>query len=480
MFYDVAIIGAGVIGSLTARKLSQYNLKIALLEKCNDVACATSKANSGIVHSGFDARPGTIKAKLNVDGAKMMPEVCKSLHVPYKGIGSLVVAFSEKEMNTLKELYQRGITNGLDADSMEILNKDALLKMEPNISPNAVGALLATTAGIVCPYELTIAAAECAAINGVEFLRNCGVNAIKFENDTFILSTEQGEISAKYIINAAGIHADNIARMIGDDSVNIKVRLGEYALLDKSVGGVVNHVIFQCPTELGKGVLVSPTIDGNIIVGPTTVEIESKDNSAIGQEALKNVFKSASLSVPSIGMRNTITSFGGLRAHDITSDFIIGSSKINNNFINVAGIESPGLASSPAIADYVGEIFESIYNGTLEKKTDYNPSRKEPVKFREMTNEQRRELIAKNSAYGRIICRCETVTEGEIIDAINSPIGARDVDGVKRRTRAGMGRCQSGFCGSKVMEILSRELNVPINEITKFGGKSDILYERTK
>jgi len=480
MFYDIAIIGAGVIGSLTARKLSEYNLKIALLEKCNDVACATSKANSGIVHAGFDARPGTIKAKLNVDGAKMMPEVCETLHVPYKDIGSLVVAFSEEEMKTLEKLYQRGITNGLDADSMEIIDKDALFKMEPNISPNAVGALLAKTAGIVCPYELTIAAAECAATNGVEFLRNCGVTAIKFENDTFILSTEQGEISAKYIINAAGLHADNISRMIGDDSVNIKARLGEYALLDKSVGGVVNHVIFQCPTELGKGVLVSPTVDGNVIVGPTTVEVEDKDSVSIAQEALKNVFKSACLSVPSLSMRNTITSFGGLRAHDVTSDFVIGASKVNGKFINVAGIESPGLASSPAIAEYVAEVFESIYDGTLEKKTNYNPSRKEPVKFREMTDDQRRELIAKNNTYGRIICRCETVTEGEIIDAINSPVGARDVDGVKRRTRAGMGRCQSGFCGSKVMEILSRELNVPINEITKFGGKSDILYERTK
>lgn len=480
MFYDVAIIGAGVIGSLTARNLSQYNLKVALIEKGNDVACATSKANSGIVHAGFDAKPGTLKARLNVDGTKKMADVCKTLFVPFKEIGSLVVAFSDDEVETLKELYQRGITNGLDADSMEILDRQALVKLEPNVSPDAVGALLSKTAGIVCPYELTVAAAECAATNGVEFLRNCGVNSIKFENDMFILSTEQGEISAKYIINAAGVHSDDIAKMIGDNSINITPRLGEYALLDKSVGNVVNHVIFQCPTEMGKGVLIAPTVDGNVIVGPTTVEVDNKDSAAIAQDALSNVFKSANKSVPSISMRNTITSFGGLRAHDVTSDFIIGSSNANKKFINVAGIASPGLASSPAIADYVLEILQSIYDGELEKKSDYNPSRTEPIKFREMSDEQRRELIAKNKAYGRIICRCETVTEGEIIDAINSPVGARDVDGVKRRTRAGMGRCQSGFCGSKVMEILSRELNVPINEITKFGGKSDILYERTK
>ncbi|MEG1820485.1 MAG: NAD(P)/FAD-dependent oxidoreductase [Oscillospiraceae bacterium] len=478
MFYDIAIIGAGVIGSLTARKLSEYNLKIALLEKCNDVACATSKANSGIVHAGFDAKPGSLKATLNVKGAKMMPEICKLLHVPYKNNGSLVVAFSEKETATLRELYNRGIENGVD--SLEILDRDALVKAEPNISTKAVAALLAKTAGIVCPYELTIAAAECAALNGVEFLRNCGVNAIRFENDTFVLSTEQGEISAKYIINAAGVHSDDIARMIGDNSINIQARLGEYALLDKSVGGVVNHVIFQCPTDMGKGVLVSPTVDGNIIVGPTAVDVEDKDSVAIAQQALGNVFKSANISIPSVTMRDTITSFAGLRAHSLSDDFIIGSSKANSKFINVAGIESPGLASSPAIAEYVCEIFESVCDETLEKKKEYNPSRKEPVKFREMTDEQRRELIAKNNAYGRIICRCETVTEGEIVDAINSPVGARDVDGVKRRTRAGMGRCQSGFCGSKVMEILSRELNIPINQITKFGGKSDILYERTK
>lgn len=478
MFYDVAIIGAGVVGSLTARKLSEFDLKIALIEKCNDVACATSKANSGIVHSGFDAKPGSMKATLNVKGAKMMSEVCKDLHVPYKNTGSLVVAFCEKEMQTLNELYERGIKNGVEA--LEIIDRDKLVKLEPNISPDAVGALLAKTAGIVCPYELTIAAADCAVLNGVEFLRNCGVNSIKYENDIFVLSTELGEISAKYIVNAAGVHSDDIARLIGDDSIKIKPRLGEYALLDKSVGKIVSHVIFQCPTEMGKGVLVSQTVDGNIIVGPTAVDVEDKGSVAIAQTALKNVFKSATRSVPCLSMRDTITSFGGLRAHPLSDDFIIGVSKANGKFINIAGIESPGLASSPAIAEYVAEIFESIYYDKLEKKINYNPSREEPVRFREMTDEQRRELIAKNSSYGRIICRCETVTEGEIIDAIKSPVGARDVDGVKRRTRAGMGRCQSGFCGSKVMEILARELNVPINKVTKFGGKSDILYERTK
>lgn len=480
MFYDVAIIGAGVTGSLTARKLSEYNLKIALIEKCNDVACATSKANSGIVHAGYDARVGTLKAELNVKGTKMMPETCKKLNVPYKNIGSLVVAFSEEELKVLDELYERGIKNNLEPNSMEIIDREALVKLEPNISDNAVGALLAKTAGIVCPYELTIAAADCAILNGVDFLRNCGVNAIEYEDDKFVLETQQGKIEARYVINAAGVHADDIARMIGDDSMHITARLGEYALLDKSVGSVVNHVIFQCPSKMGKGILITPTVDGNIICGPTAVDVEDKDSTAIAVDALTNVFKGVNLSIPSVSMRNTITSFGGLRAHDESRDFVIGPSKCNSNFINVGGIESPGLASSPAVAEYVAEIFEGVYEGTLEKKENYNEGRPAPVKFREMSHDEQKALIEKNKAYGRIICRCETVTEGEIIDAIHSPSGARDIDGVKRRTRAGMGRCQSGFCGSKVMEIISRELNVPINEITKFGGKSNILYERTK
>lgn len=480
MFYDVAIIGAGVTGSLTARKLSEYNLKVALIEKCNDVACATSKANSGIVHAGFDARVGTLKADLNVKGAEMMPETCKSLHVPYKQIGSLVVAFSEEELEVLDELYERGIENKIDPDSMEILDRDALVELEPNISDTAVGALLAKTAGIVCPYELTIAAADCAILNGVDFKRNCGVSAINYKDDRFVLTTEQGEIEAKYVINAAGVHADDIARMVGDDSLHIIARLGEYALLDKSVGSIANHVIFQCPSKMGKGILITPTVDGNIICGPTAIDVEDKESVAIAVDALSNVFEGVTRSIPSISMRNTITSFGGLRAHDESRDFVIAPSNTNKKFINVGGIESPGLASSPATAEYVAKVFEDVYEGTLEKKDDYNEGRPAPVKFREMSHDEQKALIEKNKAYGRIICRCETVTEGEIIDAIHSPTGARDMDGVKRRTRAGMGRCQSGFCGSKVMEILSRELNVPINEITKFGGKSDILYERTK
>ncbi|MDR0314808.1 MAG: FAD-dependent oxidoreductase [Oscillospiraceae bacterium] len=478
MLYDIAIIGGGVIGCMTARKLSQYNLSIALLEKNSDIATGASKANSGIVHAGFDAATGSLKAKLNVEGAKLMPNVCKDLFVPYKNNGSLVIAFSQEEMETLQDLYDRGVRNGVPG--MEIIDRQTLLELEPNISPNAMGALHAKTAGIVCPYELTTAAAQCAVGNGVELFLNCGVNSAEFKDNVFVLGTQQGDIHSRYVINAAGTHSDDVSAMIGNKCAEIKPRLGDYALLDKGRGSVVSRVIFQCPTKLGKGVLVSPTVDGNVIVGPTTIEIEEKNNSAISQIALRDVFKSAQKAVPSISMRDTITSFGGVRAHPTSDDFIIEPSKENERFINVAGIESPGLASSPAIALYVDEIFRSVYDGKLETKPDYNPSRREPVKFREMSEQQQIDLIEKDPAYGRIICRCETVTEGEIRDCINVPAGARDLDGVKRRTRAGMGRCQSGFCGSKVMEILSRELGIPINEVTKFGGNSKILYERTK
>lgn len=477
--FDVAIIGAGVVGSLIALTLARHQLTIGLLEKSNDVATGASKANSGIVHAGFDAQPGTLKARLNVRGASLMPQLCATLSVPYRQNGSLVLAFSPTQMATLEDLRQRGHTNGVD--QLTILNHDEALALEPNLSHEVVGALLAKSAGIVCPYELTVAAAELACDNGVQLRRNCAVEAIARENDHFRLTTRRGEITAKYVINCAGVYADQVAAMIGDHSIDIHPRLGEYALLDKGIGATVSHTIFQCPTALGKGVLVSPTVDGNLIVGPTAVETHRRDSTALSQNALTDVFKAARQSVPSLGIRDTITSFGGLRAHDANSgDFVIGPSTCDKHFINVAGIESPGLASSPAIAEYVDDLFTSLYQGKLVDKPDYNPTRAKPARFRSMSPEQRAQLIERDPTYGRVICRCETITQGEITYSVRAPVGARDLDGVKRRTRAGMGRCQSGFCGSKVMEILSHELDMPINQVTKFGPGSTILFERTK
>ncbi len=476
MIYDVAVIGAGVTGSMTARELSRYNIKVALIDRCNDVAMGTTKANSAIVHAGFDAVPGTLKAELNVRGTALMPEVCKTLHVPFKPIGSYVIAFCEEEMKTLEELLERGKKNGVPG--LEIIDAAKLHESEPNVNPDAVGALFAPTAGIVCPYELTIAAAENAVTNGAEFIRNFDVRKIDWDGEIFDISDGETSVKAKYIVNAAGVYCDSVAAMIGDNSLSVIPRKGEYMLCDKSVGKVASHVLFQCPNPMGKGVLVTPTVDGNLLLGPTAIDIEDKENTDTTSEALDDVLARVRKTVPSITTREVITSFAGLRAHLECDDFIIGKSEKNERFINAAGIESPGLSSAPAIALYIAGII--VGDTGAEEKADFNPVREEPVRFRHMSNEERKALIEKNPAYGRIICRCETITEGEILDAIRAPAGARDVDGVKRRTRAGMGRCQGGFCGSKVVELLARELGVEINEITKFGGGSKILYERTK
>lgn len=476
MIYDVAVVGAGVIGSLIARELSRYNLKIALVEKHNDMAMATSKANSAIVHAGFDAKPGSLKAKFNVEGTALMPALCKTLSVPFKPVGSLVVAFSDEELETLGSLLERGIENGVPG--LEIYDKAKLKEVEPFISDEALGALWAPSAGIVCPYELTIAAAENAVVNGAEFIRNFEVKKIDFNGNDFTLSNGKDEIGAKYIINAAGVYCDEIAALIGDNSIHTAPRKGEYMLCDKSVGNLAKHTIFQCPSKMGKGILVTPTVDGNLLLGPSALDIEDKEDVATTAEALADILEIAKKSVPCLTTREVITSFAGLRAHCDRNDFIIEPSEKNEQFINVAGIESPGLSSAPAIALYVKEMI--IGKLGAEEKSDFKAEREEPVRFRHMTNEERKALIEKNPAYGRIVCRCETITEGEILDAIHAPAGARDVDGVKRRTRAGMGRCQGGFCGSKVVELLARELGVEINEITKFGGDSKILYDRTK
>ena len=475
--FDILIAGAGVTGGMIARELTKYGHKVCLLEKENDVSMGATKANSAIVHAGFDAVPGTLKAKLNVRGVELMKKVCKELNVPLKNNGALVVAFSEEEIPHLNELLERGVANGVP--ELRVVGREELVEIEPNIGDSAVGALVAPTSSIVCPYELTIAGVENAVTNGAEFIRNCEVQNIEYKNDEFVLSTNQGEITAKYVVNAAGVHSGKIASLIGDDSIEIVVRHGDYYLLDKSQGNLVSRTIFQCPTKMGKGVLVSPTVDGNLIVGPSAEDIDNGDDVATTNVGLDKIYVNAIKSVPAVSLRNAITSFSGNRAHPTSDDFIIGSSEVNKNFINAAGIESPGLSSAPAIAEMVEGIVLEL-EGNLEKKADYNPIRPEPVRFRHMSTEDRAKLIEKNKAYGRIVCRCETITEGEILDAIHAPAGARDVDGVKRRTRAGMGRCQGGFCGSKVVEILARELGVEMNEITKFGGESKIMYHKTK
>ncbi|WP_238883429.1 NAD(P)/FAD-dependent oxidoreductase [Clostridium sp. YIM B02551] len=474
--FDVIIVGAGVVGSSIARELSKYDLKTCVLEKSSDVATGTSKANSGIVHAGFDAKPNTIKGKLNAKGNAMFDKLSKELDFPFKRNGSLVLCFDENEIHKLEELKEQGENNGVP--NLQVLRKERLLELEPNLKEDVVAALYAPTGGIVCPYEMTIAYAENAYTNGVEFKFNTKVENIKKVEDKFLLETNEGNIEGRVVINAAGLFSDDINNMISSNKIDIIARKGEYCLFDKEAGSMATRTLFQLPTKMGKGVLVTPTVDGNLLIGPNAVDLNDKTNMDTTQEGLDDILERAKITFKEIPMRQVITSFSGLRSHSAADDFIIGEAKDVENFINVAGVESPGLSSTPAIAEMVEKI---VVNKLLPARNDkFNPIRHGVPKFREMNNKERNELIAKDSTYGRIVCRCETVTEGEILNAIRRPLGARDLDSVKRRTRAGMGRCQAGFCSTKIVRILATELNVPEYEITKFGGKSKLLIGENK
>jgi len=474
--FDVIVIGAGVIGCGVARELSKYNLNICVLEKGSDVAVGTTKANSAIVHAGHDAKPGSLKSVLNKKGNAMFDRLSKELDFPFKRNGSLVVCFNKEDLGKLQELKERGEQNGISG--LKILDKNELMAMEPNLNSNIVAALYAPTGGIVCPYEMTIALAENAFTNGVDFKFNCEVLDVVKEKDSFIVKTNLEDIEGRLIINAAGVNADSINNMVSENKINIIARKGEYCLFDKTAGKTVEKTIFQLPTKMGKGVLVTPTVDGNLLIGPNAIDIEDKGDLNTTGEGLGEILEKAKLTLKNIPMRSIITSFAGLRAHSTEDDFIIGESEDVDNFINAAGIESPGLSSAPAIAEMIENIVINKLNP--DKNHKFNPIRKGIPKFREMSNEERKEIIKINPLYGNIICRCELVTEGEIVDAIRRPMGARDLDGVKRRTRAGMGRCQSGFCSTKVVDILARELNMSKMHVTKFGGKSNILLNENK
>lgn len=475
--YDIAVIGAGVIGTFIARELSRYKLNIVLIEKDNDVSNGTTKANSGIIHAGYDAIPGTMKAKLNALGNPMFDKICEELDVPLKRIGSLVIASSKEEMKTIRELYQRGLANGIP--DIEIIDKNKVKELEPNINDNVVGALHSKTCKIVGPFELAIALAENAVENGTELLLNSMVTTIEKIDEGYRIHINDKSLDTKYIINCAGVYADEINNMVASQSFKIIPRRGQYFILDKSAGKLINSVIFQCPTKFGKGVLVTQTVHGNLLVGPDAEDIDDKeDNQTTAQrlELLKNESRKTSEMIP---FNKVITSFSGLRASGNTGDFIIEESKEAKNFINVAAIESPGLSASPAIAEYVIQIIKKL-SGGLEKKEDFNPRRRKVIRFMELSDNEKVQLIKKDSRYGRIVCRCENITEGEIIDAIHRKCGAFTVDGVKRRCRPGMGRCQGGFCGPRVVEILARELKKKPEDIVKESKKSYILTEKTK
>ncbi len=472
---DICIIGAGVTGAAVARELSRYEGRILVLEKGDDVCSGTSKANSAIVHAGYDCTPGSMMARMNIRGNEMMTELSRDLDIPFRRIGSMVVCTHEEEKEGIEKLYIQGVKNGVPG--LSILTPEDARKLEPNLSDDVVSVLYAPSAGIICPFELNLGLAESASINGVEFRFDTEVKTLqRTERGTWCIRTSGGEIEAGAVVNAAGVYADVFHNMVSGQKITIIPRKGEYCLLDKNVSGFVRHVIFPQPTRFGKGVLVAPTVHGNTIVGPTARDIEDKEGNNTTAEGLGEVIEKAEQTMKHIPMREVITSFAGLRAHEVHHEFILRESA--EHFFDCAGIESPGLTSSPAIGEYMAAVISE--RERLTKKAVWEPCRKAVRKVSELPPEERNALIRENPAYGQIVCRCESVSEGEILEAIHRPLGARSLDGVKRRTRAGMGRCQAGFCSPRVMDILQREWHVPMEEIKKNGGKSCIVVGRTK
>ncbi len=474
--YDVVIIGAGVSGAATARELSRYRLKICVLEKEEDVCCGTSKANSAIVHAGYDTPEGSLMAKLNVEGSRMMPQLAKDLDFPYFRNGSFVVCTDEAKRPQLEELYERGKRNGVKG--LRIVEREELVSMEPNISDKAVAALYAPSAGIVCPFGLNIALAENACTNGAEFQFDTEVTGISQIEGGYRIETNQGCFEAKCVVNAAGVYADTIHNMVSENKIKIVPRRGDYFLLDKSAGKHVSRTIFALPGKYGKGVLIAPTVHGNLIVGPTANDTEDKEGTNTTRRELDEVTVKSAETVKNVPLRQVITSFAGLRAHSPADDFLIHELEEAPGFVDCAGIESPGLSSSPAIGVMVAGIVRDILHP--EENPDFVGTRKGIPNLDALSIEERNEWIKKQPAYGNIICRCEMVTEGEILDAIHRPLGAKSLDGVKRRTRAGMGRCQAGFCSPRVMEILARELGTKQTDLTKSGGVSKLTVGHAK
>lgn len=472
--FDVAVIGCGVIGASAAYELSKYRLTIAILEKENDIACGTTKANSAIVHAGYDPRPGTKMARLNVEGSNMMEPLCRRLGVDYKRIGSLVLAFDENDLAMVQILYDRGVKNGVE--QLSVLSREQTLALEPNLSPEVRGALYAPTAAVVNPWGLAIAMAETAVKNGAELFRSAEVKKITDMGGFYRAETTAGTVDARYIINAAGTHSAEVNDMAAKPFFQIVPVKGEYYLLDKNQGGIVNHVIFQPPTKDGKGVLISPTVHGNLIVGPTAEPANSDDDTAVTAHGLEKIVSAAMRSSTKVNYRESIRNFSGVRATSEQDDFILGAAA--PRFINAAAIKSPGLSAAPAMGPELRRILER--EGLVCTPKEQFDDTREHLLFRDMTEEEKEQAIARDPHYGRVICRCETITEGDILAAMHSPIPPVSLDGVKRRCNAGMGRCQGGFCGPRVHEIISRETGIPMLEICQDKAGSRLLVGETK
>ncbi len=474
--FDCCVIGAGVIGSAIARQLAKYQITTVVVEKAADVCSGTSKANSGIIHAGYAAKPGTLKAKFNALGNPLFDQVCQELKVPFERNGTFVVAVADDDTSLLEKLYQQGKKN--EIPNVEIItDKNRIKKMEPSLSDEVTEVLFAPTGGIVSPYDLTIGLAENAYTNNVQFVFNSEVLAIDIKKNYKSIQTPSGEIKANIIINATGVYADSVSRMVGLDYFNITPRKGEYILLDKKCIEL-NRVLFPVPTPISKGIVVSPTYEKHIFLGPNAQNIEDKDEKSTTTEGFLEIIEGGRKLIPELPINQAIVTYAGLRAVSSTNDFIIEPTKVDG-FVNVAGIQSPGLSASLAIAERVIEILKEI-GMELLPNPDFNPIREIPPRFATSSNETRHQLIIQNPEYGNIICRCEHVSEAEVKAAIHRPLGARTLDGVKFRTRLGMGRCHGGFCTNRVLKILSEELELPIENISKKGPSSELVIGKTK
>lgn len=473
---DVVVIGGGIVGTAVLRELSKYDLKCILVEKEPDLAMGTTKANSAILHAGFDAPTGSLKAITNVRGNQLYHELEQELDLDIKWTGSLVAATTDEEMETLQELLERGKANGVEG--LKILSREEVLQKEKNLT-SVKGALWAPSAGVCWPFGAALAFARCAVQNGAEVMRDCRVLGFIKEDGRIIgVETSKGVIKTKYVVNAAGVYADEIAKLAGDESFTITPRKGEYILFDKTAcSSLVFGVVFPTPTKKSKGILVCTTTHGNTFIGPNAQDMEDKDDHAVTAEGMNEIIASARKLIPNLPMGAAITEFSGLRAVSDTGDFIIGASSVAGLY-NAAGMQSPGLTAAPAVAEMLAEAI--VKNSGAQAKADFKAELPKKHIFNRLNWDKQAELIKENSLYGRVICRCETITEAEIVEAIHESCGARTVDGVKRRTRAGMGRCQGGFCGPRVTQILARELNIPVPEVLKERADSHMFYEKNQ
>ncbi len=469
--FDVAIIGGGVVGCSIARELSRFHLRVVLLELHEEVGFGTSKTNSGIIHAGHHDSPATLKGQLVVRGNALFDELAHDLQFGFRRSGELLVAKDESEIPILKQLEEQGKAKGVPG--LEIWDRERLLKEEPNLSHKLAAALHAPSAAVINPYEFVYALMENARVNGVQLLVNSPVTGIECLDRVLRLQTPNQAVTAKYVLNCAGVFADQIAAMADAKGFSIRPRKGEEYMLDKRLHGLVRRIIFPVPSKNTKGILIIPTYDGTIMVGPTAEDTDDRFDLSTTDKGAEQVFSAIRQICPSITARDTITEFAGLRAVANTNDFVIGPAGFDG-FINVAGIQSPGLTSAPAIAEYVRDLLRDR-GLELNERQDFKPRESGLSRFAAMSVEEQAEAIARDRHFARVVCRCELVTEAEINQAVDH--GARTLDGIKFRTRAGMGRCQGGFCTTRCMDILSRRLMIPMHQVTKRGGDSWIVTE---